>query len=107
LTSLYWENTENLAHVRNIQERETQEVDEKEVSISEKQKSDKDLTLIRKWVERGEKPELKEITGESITVKSMWAQFEQLTIIDDVLVRRNLLHIPLHPFANLANNTPV
>ena len=73
--------TENLAqHVRNIQERETQEVDEKEVSISEKQKSDKDLTLIRKWVEKGEKPELKEITGESITVKSMWAQFDQLTI---------------------------
>jgi hypothetical protein len=51
--------TENLAqHARNIQERETQEVDEKEVSISEKQKSDKDLTLIRKWVEKGEKPEL-------------------------------------------------
>jgi hypothetical protein len=46
-----WENTENLAqHVRNIQERETKEVDEKEVSISEKQKSDKDLTLHRKWV---------------------------------------------------------
>jgi hypothetical protein len=43
-----WENTENLAqHVRNIQERETREVDEKEVYISEKQKSDKDLTLIR------------------------------------------------------------
>ena len=35
-------NTENLAqHARNIQERETQEVDEKEVSISEKQKSDR------------------------------------------------------------------
>jgi hypothetical protein len=46
--------TENLAqHARNIQEREIQEVDEKEVSISEKQKSDKDLTLIRKWVEKG------------------------------------------------------
>jgi hypothetical protein len=43
------ENTENLAqHARNLQERETQEVDEKEVSISEKQKSDKDLTL---WLE--------------------------------------------------------
>ena len=84
-----WENTENLApHVRNIQERETQEVDEKEVSINEKQKYDKDLTLIRKWVEKGEKTELKEITGESITVKSMWAQFDQLTIIDDVLVRQ-------------------
>jgi hypothetical protein len=41
-------------HARNLQERETQEVDEKEVSISEKQKSDKDLTLIRKWVEKGE-----------------------------------------------------
>ena len=47
-----------------------------------------DLTLIRKWVEKGEKPELKEITGESITVKSMWAEFDQLTIIDDVLVKR-------------------
>jgi hypothetical protein len=33
-------------------------VDEKDVSISEKQKSEKDLTLIRKWVEKGEKPEL-------------------------------------------------
>jgi hypothetical protein len=44
-----------LTLLRNIQERETQEVDEKEVSISEKQKSDKDLTLIRKWVEKGEK----------------------------------------------------
>jgi hypothetical protein len=64
-----------------IKGRETQEVDEKEVSISEKQKPDKDLTLIRKWVEKGEKPELKEITGESITA--------------------------LHPFANQANNTPV
>jgi hypothetical protein len=68
--------------------RETQEVDEKGVSISEKQKFNKDLTMIRKWVEKGEKPELKEITGESITVKSMWAQFDQLTIIDDVLVRQ-------------------
>ena len=84
-----WENTENLAqHVRNIQERETREVDEKEVSNSEKQKSDKDLTLIKKWVEKGEKPELKEITGESITVKSMWSQFDQLAIIYDVLVRQ-------------------
>jgi hypothetical protein len=45
------------------------------------QKSDKDLTLIRQWVEKGEKPELKEITGESITVKSMWAQFDQLSTI--------------------------
>ena len=51
-------------------------------------KSDKDLTLIRKWVEKGEKLELKEITGESITVTSIWAQFDQLTIIDDVIVRR-------------------
>ena len=59
------------SHVDNGQERETQEVDEKEVSISEKQKSDKDLTLIRKWVEKGEKPELKEITGESITVDNV------------------------------------
>jgi hypothetical protein len=72
-------------HVRNIQERETRELDEKEVYISEKQKSDKDLTLTRKWVEKGEKTEMKEITGESIAVKS----------------------ITLHPFANLANNTPV
>jgi hypothetical protein len=85
-----------------------------EVSISEKQKSDKDLTLIRKWVEKGEKPELKEITGESITVKSMWAQFEQLTMLASSYLEasfvsrtNNLLHIPLHPFANLANNTPV
>ena len=39
-------------------------------------------------VEKGEKAQLKEITGESITVKSMWAQFDQLTIIDDILVRR-------------------
>ena len=31
---------------------------------------------------------MKEITGESITVKSMWAQFDQLTIIDNVLVRQ-------------------
>ena len=57
-----WENTKNLAqHVTNIQERETQELDEKEVSISEKQTSDNDLTLIRKWVEEGEKPDLKEL----------------------------------------------
>jgi flavodoxin len=62
------QSTENLAqHVRNIQERETQEVDEKEVSISEKQKYDKDLTLIRKWVEKGEKPELKEKSQMSLT----------------------------------------
>jgi hypothetical protein len=40
----------------------------------------KDLTLTRKWVEKGEKTEMKEITGESIAVKSMWAQFDQLTI---------------------------
>ena len=33
--------------------------------------SDKDFTLIRKWVEKGEKPELKEITGESITVDNV------------------------------------
>jgi hypothetical protein len=43
-----------------------------------KQKSDKDLTLIRKWVEKGEKTELKEITGESITVKSMWAHLDDV-----------------------------
>jgi hypothetical protein len=62
LTSLcgfypHWENTENLPqYVRSIQERETPEVDEKGVSISEKQKSDKDLTLNRKWVEKGGEP---------------------------------------------------
>ena len=77
-----WENTENLT------QREIQEVDEKDVSISEKQKSEKDLTLIRKWVEKGEKPELKKITGESITVKSIWTQFDQHTIINDALVRQ-------------------
>jgi hypothetical protein len=85
-----WENTENLAqHVRNIQERETQEVDEKGVSISDKQKSNKDLTMIRKWVEKGEKPELKEITGESITVKTMWAQFDQITIFITISSKGN------------------
>jgi hypothetical protein len=48
------------------------------------EKSDKDLTLIKKWVEKGEKPELKEITGESITVKTMWAQFDPHRHFDPV-----------------------
>lgn len=59
-----------------------------EKTLSEKQKDDDDLGLVIGWVRQEEKPGYKSIGGRNKTVKSLWSQFETLSMQGNLLVRK-------------------
>ena len=56
-------------------------------SLKDIQEKDAEISLVRSWVESGEKPDYKEISSRSYFVKSLWSQWSRLQIINDLLVR--------------------
>ena len=50
------------------------------------QEKDAEISLVRSWVESGEKPAYKEISSSSYFVKSLWSQWSRLQIVNDLLV---------------------
>ena len=51
------------------------------------QREDVAIGQVIKWVEKGERPERREIAGESAFLGSLWSQFNRLTMEDGLLFR--------------------
>ena len=51
------------------------------------QQKDREIKLVREWVEKGERPPWTKISGMNNRVKSYWSQFQRLCIYNDYLCR--------------------
>ena len=56
-------------------------------SLKEAQQKDREIKLVREWVEKGERPPWTKISGMNNRVKSYWSQFQRLCIYNDYLCR--------------------
>ena len=56
-------------------------------SLKDAQLADKEIKLVRSWVEKEERPKWTDVSGMSNRVKSYWSQFQRLCIHDDLLCR--------------------
>ena len=56
-------------------------------SLKDAQLADKEIKLVRSWVEKEERPRWTAVSGMSTRVKSYWSQFQRLCIHDDLLCR--------------------
>ena len=56
-------------------------------SLKDAQLADKEIKLVRSWVEKEERPKWTDVSGMSNRVKSYWSQFQRLCIYDDLLCR--------------------
>ena len=56
-------------------------------SLRELQHNDKDISLVRSWIENNRKPDANELSNAGGTVKSLWAQRQILVIEKDILYR--------------------
>ena len=56
-------------------------------SLKEAQQKDREIKLVRQWVEKSERPPWTKISGISNRVKSYWSQFQRLCIHNDLLCR--------------------
>lgn len=59
-----------------------------DVTLSEMQDSDRNLGMVKKWLANKKRPEYNAISGESMTVKSLWSQWDRLTLHEGVLYRK-------------------
>ncbi|XP_065927594.1 uncharacterized protein [Magallana gigas] len=60
-------------------------------NLLEAQGGNKDIQLVRQWVENGRRPAFSDVTQYGYVVKSLWNQFERLSIQNGFLVRRWIL----------------
>ena len=60
--------------------------------IKEAQELDSDESRIRRWVEKGARPEHKSIASDSYFLNFLWNQWPRLRLKDDLLVRLNFPH---------------
>ena len=58
------------------------------LNLREAQSENRDIRVIKEWLEKGEKPKSQSVASESWFVKSLLNQFELLDIQDGLLVRR-------------------
>ena len=59
-----------------------------DLNLKEAQSENRDIRLIKEWVEKGEKPKSEIVAKESWFLKSMLNQWQLLDIQDGLLVRR-------------------
>lgn len=57
-------------------------------SLKNLQDEDPDLSRIKGWLESKYRPNKDKVSPESITIKSLYVQWERLVINDDILYRR-------------------
>ena len=57
------------------------------IDLLEKQDTDRDIAMVKSWVQSAKRPDYKAISSKSYTVKSLWAQWNRLRIKDDLLCR--------------------
>jgi hypothetical protein len=55
------------------------------------QEDDKDIHLVRQWVEEGKRPIFSNVSQNGYVIKTLWKQFERLSTRDGFLVRRCVL----------------
>ena len=64
----------------------TKDEDGKDVQIfDEIQDADRDVSKVKSWVASKKRPDYSEISAESYTVKSLWSQWSQLMIRDNII----------------------
>ncbi|CAG2194672.1 Transposon Ty3-G Gag-Pol polyprotein,Transposon Ty3-I Gag-Pol polyprotein,Leucine-rich repeat-containing protein 43 [Mytilus edulis] len=61
--------------------------DDTEISLKHLQDNDKNLQIVRQWVQDGHKPNLKNLGEYNYVIKSLWSQFDDLKIQDGVLCK--------------------
>lgn len=59
-----------------------------EIPLKELQHKDKDISLVRSWIDSGKKPQATAITSAGSTVKSLWSQRQMLFVDNDMLYRK-------------------
>ncbi|CAG2204810.1 unnamed protein product [Mytilus edulis] len=68
-------------------ERERDKVGDTEISLKHLQDNDKNLQIVRQWVQDGQRPNLKNLGEYNYVIKSLWSQFDDLKIQDGVLCK--------------------
>lgn len=61
------------------------------IDWKEEQSKDQDVQTVITWLSEGTKPEYEEIAGGSPDLKKMWEQFETLSLLEGVVVRKFFL----------------
>lgn len=60
-------------------------------SLRGSQDESQDIQLVRKWIDLGKRPSFSDVSQHGYVIKSLWNQFERLSIQDGLLVRRWVL----------------
>lgn len=63
-------------------------------TLKEAQSENKDIQLVRSWVESGKRPFISKIIQQRFVVKSPWNQFDRLCMREGLLMRKWIL-LPL------------
>ena len=79
-----WEMAESSPqHSRIVEAKKSDE----ETKFAGIQDQDRDISMVKSWVQDGNRPEYSDISAESYAVKSLWSQWSRLAIKDDLLCR--------------------
>lgn len=68
-----------------------EDCEEENGNLLKAQGGNKNIQLVRQWVENGKRPAFSDVTQYGYVVKSLWNQFERLSIRSGFLVRRWIL----------------
>lgn len=84
------------AQVRAVFEQKETE-DTSKMSILEMQEHDKDITLVKAWLESERRPVFDDVRSKGYFLRSLWCQWHRLTITDEILSNEDILQqvIPL------------
>ncbi|CAG2203555.1 unnamed protein product [Mytilus edulis] len=66
-----------------------------EISLKHLQDNDKNLQIVRQWVQDGHTPNLKTLGEYNYVIKGLWSQFDDLKIQDGVLCKVHRVIVPL------------
>lgn len=69
-------------------------------SLRGSQDESKDIQLVRKWIDLGKRPSFSDVSQHGYVVKSLWNQFERLSIQDGLLVRRCIASLKLRDLSS-------
>lgn len=58
-----------------------------DASVQTKQRDDQDISEIIQWIEKGQRPQWKDLAEFSTIIKSYWAQWHSLQLVDGTLYR--------------------
>ncbi|VDI02366.1 Hypothetical predicted protein [Mytilus galloprovincialis] len=61
----------------------------KDLTLIELQSNDSDLTLVKRWLTEGQRPQCNEVSSKGYSLRSLWSQFGCLEVLRDVVVRRH------------------